>query len=119
LKSIEDRCRITLGHFDVSTSDYPKHMNFARQLWKIRSSFSGGSLDREIRILNFKYHERGCALKTLDAIRIDVFAVRKPGPKRKRSEPATAGGRRRIRGARPTQLPAPPATRPGPSGSEA
>ena len=80
LKAVEDMARAAMSEKGVATVDYPKYLNFVRQVWKIRKNFGGKTLDNEVDILLYKWWKRGCDKPTLEKIRDDVFSVEAPKP---------------------------------------
>ena len=75
MSHLEERTRVILGEKGIPTMDYPKYLNFTRQVWKLRRSFIAETLKNEIDILIYKWSHRGADEQILDRIRLDVFGV--------------------------------------------
>lgn len=80
MEDFENRVRVMLGAASVQSMLYPTYLNFARQVWKARRKFSGGTLTIEVNILLEKWVLRGADRALLDRIRYDAFAVDEPRP---------------------------------------
>lgn len=80
LEKIENMTRIILGEENIPTPFFPPYLNFSRQIWKIRTRFSGETLKTEAGIVMDKWVSRQLEKDVLIRIRNEIFTLEAPTP---------------------------------------
>lgn len=78
IDAAEEKARGILGECGLPTMDYPKYLNFVRQLWKLQRNFTGATLRNEAAVIMFKWSHRGADPEILERLARDVFSIEKP-----------------------------------------
>jgi hypothetical protein len=77
---VECRTRAVLSGEAVVTIDYPLYHAYAREIWKLKTRFGGGSaLTEEVALLLAKWKANGLGEQVLNKVRDEVFGIPAPG----------------------------------------
>lgn len=78
LEKVDNLTKLILGDESVQSALYISYLNFARQIWKIKNTYTSGTLKIEVDIVLNKWTRRGLNENILKRIRNEVFTLEAP-----------------------------------------
>jgi len=80
LEKVDNLTKLILGDESVQSALYLSYLNFARQIWKTKNTFTSGTLKLEADIILYKWTRRGLNEDILKRIRNQIFTLEAPTP---------------------------------------
>lgn len=80
LEKVDNQTKLILGDESVQSALYLSYLNFARQIWKTKNSYTSGTLRMEADIILYKWTRRGLDEDVLKRIRDTIFTLEAPTP---------------------------------------
>ncbi|MBS4015540.1 MAG: hypothetical protein KGZ86_03790 [Candidatus Latescibacteria bacterium] len=80
LEKIENSTKLLIGDESVLSTLYVSYLNFARQIWKLKNTYTSGTLKIEADIMIYKWTRRGLDENILKRIRNEIFTLQAPAP---------------------------------------
>lgn len=80
LEKVENLTKLIIGEESVVSALYLSYLNYARQIWKAKNTFSSGTLKIEADIVLYKWTRRGLNEDVLKRIRNEIFTLESPTP---------------------------------------
>jgi hypothetical protein len=71
---------LIIGDESVPSTLYLSYLNFARQIWKTKNTYTSGTLKIEADIMLYKWTRRGLDEDILKRIRKEIFTLEAPTP---------------------------------------
>lgn len=80
LEKIENLTKLVISDEGVPSALFVSYLNFARQIWKIKNTYSSETLKIEADIMLYKWTRRGLDEDILKRIRNEIFTLEAPTP---------------------------------------
>jgi len=80
LEKVDNLTKLIIGDESVQSALYLSYLNFARQIWKTKNTYSSGTLKIEAEIILDKWTKRGLNETILKRIRKEIFTLEAPTP---------------------------------------
>ncbi len=80
LEKVDNLTKLIIGEESVPSALYLSYLNFARQTWKIKNTYTSGTLKIETDIALYKWTRRGLNEEILKRIRNEIFTIEAPTP---------------------------------------
>jgi hypothetical protein len=80
LEKVDNMTKLILGDESVPSAMYISYLNYARQIWKIKNTYTSGTLKIEAEIMLDKWTKRGLNQNILKRIRKEIFTLEAPTP---------------------------------------
>ena len=80
LEKVDNLTKLILGDESVPSAMYISYLNYARQIWKTKNTYTSGTLKIEAEIILDKWTKRGLNANILKRIRKEIFTLEAPTP---------------------------------------
>ncbi len=80
LEKIENMTKLLISDEGVGSALFVSYLNYARQIWKIKNTFTSKTLKIEADIMLYKWVRRGLDENILKRIRNQIFTLDEPMP---------------------------------------
>lgn len=80
LEKIENMTKLLISDEGVGSALFVSYLNYARQIWKIKNTFTSKTLKIEADIMLYKWVRRGLDENVLKRIRNQIFTLDEPMP---------------------------------------
>jgi hypothetical protein len=80
LEKVENLTKLIISEEGVGSALFVSYLNYARQIWKVKNTFTSKTLKIEAEIILYKWNRRGLDEDILKRIRSQIFTLEEPSP---------------------------------------